>query len=62
MGLALAAAPLITVFSMMIFAPFVEDLNEEHLNFLAICGAVVVVAGLMIGTSRPDPKPGAQRA
>lgn len=62
MGLALAAAPLITVFSMMIFAPFVEDLDEEHLNFLAICGAFVVVAGLMIGTSRPDVKPGPQRA
>ena len=37
MGLALAAAPLITVFSMMIFAPFVEDLDEDGCRIGRCC-------------------------
>ena len=51
-GLTLATIPLITVFAMMTLARHIDGLTPENLNTLAIAGAVLIVVGLMIGTSR----------
>jgi len=51
MGLALATIPLVTMFAMMVLANSIEGLTQENLNATAILGAMLVVVGLMIGTS-----------
>ncbi len=51
-GLTIATIPLITVFAMMLLANRIDGLTPENLNALAILGAVLVVIGLMVGTSQ----------
>ncbi|MBS10500.1 MAG: hypothetical protein CME19_02710 [Gemmatimonadetes bacterium] len=52
MGLALAMIPLVTVVDMALFANLIDGLYPENLNVLAIFGALLVVAGITIGTTR----------
>ncbi len=58
-SMVLAVVPLITVVDMMIMAPLVPALLQpEHLNFVSISGAVLVVIGSILGNLRRSVRSG----
>lgn len=54
MGLSLSLIPLVTVFAMILLADLIDGLVQEGLNVAAIIGALLVVAGLVVGTTASD--------